>query len=103
SRPEVDGVGGDFRIGVVELSDLTRLGAIQATGNREFAPLDEDFGIVESGAAGDEAALAGVAATRSRAGVEFMREDFETGRCLARFDADDFTAPANALARMRFA
>src|SRR4051812_30328984 len=79
-RPEVNHVGLDARVGVVEIADLLRDGAVERTRHRDLATPREDFRIVEAVAAGHEAALAvGLAGGRTGFIVERFGQDEEAG------------------------
>src|SRR6185369_13886203 len=77
-RPQVDLVGGYLWKGIIEFADLVLLGAVEAAGDGEVAPLGEYFRIVEALAAGDEAAVAAIVViARARIGIQFARQDLE--------------------------
>src|SRR5574337_804206 len=96
--PQVDVVGIDQGIGVVVASDRMFLRARKRAGHGDFAILLVQFRIVETTAAGDEAAAALRTRAWSRIVVERARKDFETGLVRFRIDRDDVAAPAHAVA-----
>src|ERR1041385_125781 len=96
--PEVDLIGADLWKRIIVFSDLVLLDAVQAAGDGQVAASDVDGRIIETLAAGDEASVAVIVPVRARIRPEFAREHFKTGGIGARFDVDDFAAPAYTLA-----
>ena len=97
-RPQVDHIGFHTRVGVVELADLLRHGAVQRAGYGQLASAGEDFRIVEALATSDKAPLvfAGIAGLRTRLAVQRTRQQIEAGLLRTRLGLDDLAAPAYA-------
>jgi hypothetical protein len=95
--PQVDHVGGHFRQTIVVVADAGGFHAIDAADEGDFAAFGEHRWVIETRAAGDEAAIGGIgrAAERPAGRAKRARDQLEAGAVLARAGFHDTPAPTH--------